>query len=55
MGTRYVCARGKVPINLTIAEDGDELGGTWVGPQVSNALSEGSVGGTRLGQQLLTP
>ncbi len=42
----------KVPINLTIAEDGDELGGTWVGPQVSNALSEGSVGGTLLGQQI---
>ena len=30
----------EVLVKLTITEDGDGLGGTWAGPQATNALSD---------------
>ena len=35
----------EIPITLTITENGDGLGGTWKGPQNTNALSDVSLTG----------
>jgi hypothetical protein len=38
----------EIPINLTITEDTDGLGGTWTGPQATNTLSDVSLVGDTL-------
>ena len=43
-----------VPISLTISEDGDRLGGTWVGPAGSNTLSGVNFDGNTLSFSMQT-
>lgn len=43
-----------VPVSLTISEDGDELGGTWVGPAGSNTLSGVNFDGNALSFSMQT-
>ena len=43
-----------VPISLTISEDGDELGGTWVGAMGSNTLSGVNFDGNALSFSMQT-
>ena len=38
----------EIPINLTITEDAEGLGGTWTGPQATNTLSDVSLVGDTL-------
>jgi hypothetical protein len=44
----------EIAINLTITEDGDGLGGTWTGPQATNALSDVSLAGDTLSFSMQT-
>jgi hypothetical protein len=44
----------EIPINLTITEDGDGLGGTWTGPQATNVLSDVSLAGDTLSFSMQT-
>ncbi len=44
----------KIPVSLTIAENDDELGGTWVGPAGSNSLSGVSFDGESLSFSMQT-
>ena len=43
-----------VLVNLTIAEDGDGLGGTWAGPVATNTLSEVNFDGDSLSFSMQT-
>ena len=44
----------EVLVKLTITEDGDGLGGTWAGPQATNALSDVSLAGDTLSFSMQT-
>lgn len=44
----------EIPINLTITEDTDGLGGTWTGPQATNTLSDVSLVGDILSFSMQT-
>ena len=44
----------EIPINLTITEDGEGLGGAWKGPQAINALSDVSLVGDTLSFSMQT-
>jgi len=44
----------KIPVSLTIAENGDGLGGTWVGPAGSNTLSGVNFDGNTLSFSMQT-
>ena len=44
----------EIPVNLTITEDTDGLGGTWTGPQGANTLSDVSLVGDTLSFSMQT-
>ena len=44
----------QVLVNLTIAEDGDGLGGTWAGPVATNTLSDVNFDGDSLSFSMQT-
>ena len=44
----------EIPINLTITEDTDGLGGTWTGPRATNTLSDVSLAGDTLSFSMQT-
>ena len=54
MDSRHVGTRAQVLVNLTTAEDGDGLGGTWAGPAATNTLSDVNFDGDSLSFSMQT-